>query len=104
MLVMLATGVKEVGNEKEEFMMRWFSGKFFGDTDQVETDPQSFSFQPLLRLQLRSLTHLRSNLRLDVKTGQIKATVQLMQLLQMGWKSYLQPPVTAEGRGAKWQR
>ena len=103
-LVMLATGVKEVGKEKEELMIRWFSGEFFGDTDQVETDPQSFSFQPLLRLQLRSLTHIRSKLRLAVKTGQIRATVPLMQLLQMGWKSYLQPPVTAEGRGAKWQR
>ena len=103
-LVMLATGVVMVGKEKEELLMRWFSGEFFGDTDQVETDLQSFSYQPHLRLQLRSLNHLRSKLRLSVKTGQIKAKVQVMQLLQIGWKSYLQPPVTAEGRGAKWQQ
>ena len=43
-LVMLATGVVMVGKEKEELLMRWFSGEFFGDTDQVETDLQSFSY------------------------------------------------------------
>ena len=59
-LVMVATGVKEVGKEVEGLMMRLFSGEFFGETDQVEADSQSFSFQPHLRLQLRSLNHLRS--------------------------------------------
>ena len=55
-LVMVATGVKEV----EGLMMRLFSGEFFGETDKLETDSQSFSFQPHLQLQLRSLNHLRS--------------------------------------------
>ena len=45
-LVMVATCVKEVGKEMEGLMMRLFSGEFFGETDKLETDSQSFSFQP----------------------------------------------------------
>ena len=35
-LVMVATEVEEVGKGQEELMMRWFSGEFFSDTDQLE--------------------------------------------------------------------
>ena len=47
-----------VAAEEGELMMRWFSGDFFSDTDQLEPGSQYFHFKPHIQLQLRSLIHL----------------------------------------------